>query len=95
MWPAWRAGSTTKSAESAVSEVGGEARGASERPGFAEEARLRGGGTGRVVTRPETCGEREGAGRGRPPARPRPGAASPRVPLAVAAAEAVAAAGRA
>lgn len=39
VWPVWRAGSATKSEESAASEVGGEARGALERPGFAEEAR--------------------------------------------------------
>lgn len=56
-----------------------------------EEARPRGGGGLR------RAGDKKGAGRGWPPVRPRPGAASQRVPLAVAAAEAVAAvaAGRA
>lgn len=77
-----------------VGGIRGERAGRGGKRGVGE-ARLRRGGSGRGVTSSETCREPEGAGRGRPPAEPRPGAASPRVPLAVAAAEAVAAAGRA
>lgn len=65
-------------------QVGGETRWAEKRSSSAEEL-------GWAVRGPEE------AGRGWPPALPRPGAASPRVPLAVAVAKAVAAvaAGRA
>lgn len=82
----WRAETLNEVArESAMSEVGGEARWAVKRPGPAEQGA-------------ETCRGQEEAGKGWPPVRPRPEAAPPRVPLAAAAAaEAVAAvaAGRA